>query len=107
MDHGKSGQEVEDVRAKLMCDILNASKEGNTKAELEKILGLSHQEVREITAELTDKGFLRQVAAESRRYITTEDGYKFLNASQLSDSSRESTLSNKEINDVLEQSQEE
>lgn len=93
MISGKIGDE----RTKLMREILEASKEASIKEELERRLGLSHQQMRDITAELTDKGFLRYV--EPGHYITTEDGYKFLNASRFADSS---IVSNKEMNDSLQ-----
>jgi predicted transcriptional regulator len=91
--------EIKDGRAKLMRKILEVSKEGNKKEELQRILGLSHRQLRDLTAELADKGFLRHV--KSRGYITTEKGYKFIDAS-LYAASRQSTLSNKEINDSLQ-----
>lgn len=72
-----------DERTKVMLQILDASRQGVEKESLEKMLGLSHQQVREITAELVDKGHLRYVG--DGLYMTTEDGYKFM---QLSGASR-------------------
>ena len=93
-----TGGKIEDGRAKLMREILGASREGIKKEELKRLLRLSHSQLRDLTAELADKGFLRYV--KQRGYITTEKGYKFIDAS-LSAASRQSTLSNKEINNLL------
>ena len=84
-----------DERTKLMLKILDVSKRGINKEELEKMLGLSHQQIRRITAELSDKGFLRYVG--EGRYMTADDGYKFMYAS--SAASHQNTPSNKEMND--------
>lgn len=84
-----------DERTKLMLQILDASRQGVAKESLEKILGLSHQQMRDITAELADKGFLRHVG--DGLYMTTEDGYRFMQSRAL----RPSLLSNEEINDSL------
>lgn len=53
--------------------------------------------MREITAELADNGFLRHIGDST--YMTTEDGYKFI---QLSAVSRQSLLSNDETSDSLQ-----
>jgi predicted transcriptional regulator len=67
-----------------MLQILAGSKSGASKEKLEKTLGLSHQQMRETTAELADKGFLRHVG--DGLYLTTEDGYKFIAASSIAES---------------------
>ena len=94
---------IEDERAKLMQEILRVSAKGITKVELERrYRKMSRQQIRNITAELTDKGFLSYL--EGGRYITTDEGYKFLNSLDLvtgSVQNRSSTLSNKEMNDLL------
>lgn len=89
---------VIDERTRLMLQILEASEQRVNKEELEKRLGLSHQQMQDITAELADKGFLRHVG--EGLYMTTEDGYKFIGASS---GQRPSILSNKEMNDLLPQ----
>jgi predicted transcriptional regulator len=70
---------MEDERTKTMLQIIKASKEGCTKVELGRRLSLSHSLLRNITAELAHKGFLKYIG--SGLYITTEDGYKFIDES--------------------------
>jgi predicted transcriptional regulator len=60
-------------RRKIMQDILESSKEGLTKQQMLVRSGLSYQQLREITAELADKKFLRYVESDET-YITTDKG---------------------------------
>ncbi|HJU34845.1 MAG TPA: winged helix-turn-helix domain-containing protein [Nitrososphaera sp.] len=75
----------EDQRTKIMQKILELSKQGLTKQGMLDKLGLSNQQLREITAELADKEFLRY-GEPGGAYITTDKGFEFLreieNASQ-------------------------
>ncbi|HEX7033077.1 MAG TPA: winged helix-turn-helix domain-containing protein [Nitrososphaera sp.] len=65
-----------DERTKTMHQILKACRNGATKVELARRLGLSRSLLRKMTAELTDKGFLLHIG--SGLYMTTDDGYKFI-----------------------------
>ena len=69
--------DANDERTKIMRDILESSKEGLTKQQLLDRSGLSYQQLREITAELADKKFLRYVESDGT-YITTDKGLRFL-----------------------------
>jgi predicted transcriptional regulator len=71
--------DANDERTKIMQDILESSKEGLTKQQLLDRSGLSYQQLREITAELADKKFLRYVESDET-YITTDKGLRFLEA---------------------------
>jgi predicted transcriptional regulator len=71
----------DDERTKIMQEILEPSKEGLTKLQMLDRLGLSYQQLREITAELADKKFLRYVEPDET-YITTDKGLKFLEATK-------------------------
>ena len=71
----------DDERTKIMQEILKSSKEGLTKQQMLDSSGLSYQQLREITAELADKQFLRYVEPDET-YITTEKGIKFLEATK-------------------------
>jgi predicted transcriptional regulator len=71
----------DDERTKIMQEILESSKEGLTKQQMLDRLGLSYQQLREITAELADKKFLRYVEPDET-YITTDKGLKFLEATK-------------------------
>ena len=71
--------DANDERTKIMQDILESSKEGLTKQQLLDRSGLSYQQLREITAELADKKFLRYVESDET-YITTDKGIRFLEA---------------------------
>jgi predicted transcriptional regulator len=90
---------VENQRTKLMTDILEESKEGLTKQEMLDKSGLSYQQLRDITAELTDKKFLRYNQSDET-YITTDKGYKFLQDMK-KETPESSLLSNEAINDQL------
>jgi predicted transcriptional regulator len=70
-----------DERTKIMRDLLESSKEGLTKQQLLDRSGLSYQQLREITAELADKKFLRYVESDET-YITTDKGHRFLEATK-------------------------
>jgi predicted transcriptional regulator len=65
--------DADDERTKIMQDILESSKEGLTKQHMLDRSGLSYQQLREITAELADKKFLRYVESDET-YITTDKG---------------------------------
>ena len=68
---------AESDRTKLMIKILEASTKGLTKQEMLDTSGLSHQQLRGITAELADKEYLRYNESDDS-YITTDKGYVFL-----------------------------
>lgn len=70
-----------DERTKIMQDILESLKEGLTKQQMLDRLGLSYQQLREITAELADRKFLRYVESDET-YITTDKGLRFLEATK-------------------------
>jgi predicted transcriptional regulator len=72
----------DDERTKMMLQILEASKNGSTKQRMlkeaqDKGVSLSHQQLRNITAELTDRELLRYSEMDGI-YITTDKGYQFL-----------------------------
>jgi predicted transcriptional regulator len=73
--------DADDERTKIMQDILESLKEGLTKQQMLDRLGLSYQQLREITAELADKKFLRYIEPYET-YITTDKGLKFLEATK-------------------------
>jgi predicted transcriptional regulator len=68
---------AESERTKLMRRILEASVKGLTKQEMLDTSGLSYQQLRDITAELADKEFLRYNESDDS-YMTTDKGYIFL-----------------------------
>jgi predicted transcriptional regulator len=70
-----------DERTKIMQEILESSREGLTKQQMLDRSGLSYQQLREITAELADKKFLRYIEP-NETYITTNKGLKFLEATK-------------------------
>ncbi|MDQ3852261.1 MAG: winged helix-turn-helix domain-containing protein [Thermoproteota archaeon] len=71
----------DDERTKIMQEILESSKEGLTKQQMLDRSGLSYQQLREITAELADKKFLRYIEPDET-YITTDKGLIFLDATK-------------------------
>ncbi len=71
----------DDERTKIMQEILESSKEGLTKQQMLDSSGLSYQQLRDITAELADKKFLRYVESDET-YITTDRGLRFLEATK-------------------------
>ena len=71
----------DDERTKIMQEILESSKEGLTKQQMLDSSGLSYQQLRDITAELADKKFLRYIEPDET-YITTDRGLKFLQATK-------------------------
>ena len=73
---------AEGERTKLMRRILEASVKGLTKQEMLDTSGLSYQQLRDITAELADKEFLRYNEYNDS-YITTDKGYVFLKMSKV------------------------
>jgi predicted transcriptional regulator len=72
---------ADDERTKIMQEILESSKEGLKKQQMLDRLGLSYQQLRDITAELADKKFLRYIEPDET-YITTDKGLKFLEATK-------------------------
>ena len=68
---------------KIIIEVLETTKAGATKAEIISMIpSLSHSQLRKITAELADKGYLRldpNDGNDSNRYITTHRGHRFLN----------------------------
>ena len=63
----------DDERTKIMQEIIESSKEGLTKQQMLDRSGLSYQQLREITAELADKMFLRYIEPDEM-YISVS-GY--------------------------------
>jgi AraC-like DNA-binding protein len=61
------------------ADILKVCKNGCTKEKIIEETHLSHDQLRRITAEMTDKQFLQYIE-HTRVYITTDKGYIFLNS---------------------------
>jgi predicted transcriptional regulator len=68
---------------KIIVKVLEAAKAGATKAEIiSNIPSLSSSQMRKITAELADKGYLQLDPNDDNngnRYITTHRGHLFLN----------------------------
>ena len=68
---------------KIIVKILETAKAGATKAELISMIpSLTHSQLRKITAELSDKGYLQLDPNDDNngnRYITTHRGHLFLN----------------------------
>jgi predicted transcriptional regulator len=60
----------------IMADILKVCKNGCTKEKIEET-NLSHDQLRRITAEIVDKGFLRYLEHQ-QVYMTSDKGYIFL-----------------------------
>lgn len=65
-----------DNRTGVIVQILDICKDGATKSSIKHKLSLSNSQLRRISAELVDKGFLQ--FSEPGIYITTHKGYKFL-----------------------------
>jgi predicted transcriptional regulator len=90
-----------DAKTKIMREILESSKEGLSKKDMLDNLGLSYQQLREITAELADKKFLRYSEPDGT-YITTDKGFKFLEITKDAEEKvNKSMLSNETTNDHL------
>lgn len=68
---------IDDVSL-ITANILKACKNGCTKEKIIEQTHLSHDQLRRITAEIVDKGFLRYIDHQ-QIYITTDKGYIFLN----------------------------
>lgn len=62
----------------ITANILEVCKNGCTKEKIIEQMYLSHDQLRRITAEIVDKGFLRYIEHQ-QIYITTDKGYIFLN----------------------------
>lgn len=60
----------------MIVHILNICKDGATKSAIMRRLSLSNSQLRRISAELVDKGFLQ--FREPDKYITANKGYEFL-----------------------------
>ena len=65
-----------DNRTSVIVQILDICKDGATKSAITHKLSLSNSQLRRISAELVDKGFLH--FSEPGIYITTNKGYEFL-----------------------------
>jgi predicted transcriptional regulator len=65
-----------DNRTSMIVQILDVCKDGATKSAIMHKLSLSNSQLRRISAELVDKGFLQ--FREPGIYITTDKGYEFL-----------------------------
>ena len=64
----------------MLVRVLEATVKGATKAEiLTKLPSLSSSQLRRISAELADKGYLRLDPNDNNRYVTTHRGYVYLN----------------------------
>jgi predicted transcriptional regulator len=63
----------------IMANILKVCKNGCTKEKIIEETNLSHDQLRRITAEIVDKGFLRYIEHQ-QVYITTDKGYIFLDS---------------------------
>ena len=60
----------------MLVRVLEATVKGATKAEiLTKLPSLSSSQLRRISAELADKGYLRLDPNDNNRYVTTHRGY--------------------------------
>jgi predicted transcriptional regulator len=70
----------DDESTTIMADILKVCKNGCTKEKIIEETHLSHDQLRRITAEMTDKEFLQYIEHQEV-YITTDKGYIFLNSS--------------------------
>jgi predicted transcriptional regulator len=68
---------IDDVSL-ITANILKVCKNGCTKEKIIEQTHLSHDQLRRITAEIVDKGFLRYIDHQ-QIYITTDKGYIFLN----------------------------
>src|SRR6187200_552871 len=66
-----------DESTTIMADILKVCKNGCTKEKIIEETHLSHDQLRRITAEMTDKEFLQYIEHQEV-YITTDKGYIFL-----------------------------
>jgi predicted transcriptional regulator len=64
----------------IIADILKVCKNGCTKEKIIEETHLSHDQLRRITAEMTDKEFLQYIE-HKQVHITTDKGYIFLNSS--------------------------
>jgi predicted transcriptional regulator len=62
----------------ITADILKVCKNGCTKEKIIEQTHLSRDQLRRISAEIVDKGFLRYIDHQ-QIYITTDKGYIFLN----------------------------
>jgi predicted transcriptional regulator len=65
-----------DNMTSMIVQILDIYKEGAAKYEIMHKLSLSNSQLRRISAELVDKGFLQ--FSEPGIFITTDKGYEFL-----------------------------
>lgn len=64
----------------MLVRVLEATGKGATKAEiLIELPSLSSSQLRRISAELADKGYLRLDPNDNNRYVTTHRGYVYLN----------------------------
>jgi DNA-binding IclR family transcriptional regulator len=64
----------------MLVRVLEATGKGATKAEiLTKLPSLPSSQLRRISAELADKGYLRLDPNDNNRYVTTHRGYVYLN----------------------------
>jgi predicted transcriptional regulator len=63
----------------IMADILKVCKNGCTKEKITEETNLSHDQLRRITAEIVDKGYLRYLEHQ-QVYMTTDKGYIFLDS---------------------------
>ncbi|MFY9798925.1 MAG: winged helix-turn-helix domain-containing protein [Candidatus Nitrosopolaris sp.] len=71
-----------DDASTIIADILKVCKNGCTKEKIIDETNLSHDQLRRITAEIVDKGFLRYLEHQ-QVYITTDKGYIFLDSRRI------------------------
>lgn len=65
----------------IVVRVLETTRVGATKAEiLAKLPSITSSQLRRISAELTDKGYLRPDPNDNNRYVTTHRGYVYLNS---------------------------
>jgi predicted transcriptional regulator len=65
-------------REEIIAQLLELSRTGTTKPKMKGSLSISPVVLRQILAEVVDKGYLRFVEPQ-QIYITTHRGLKFLN----------------------------
>jgi predicted transcriptional regulator len=65
-------------REEIIAQLLELAKRGTTKPKMKSSLSISPVVLRQILAEVVDRGFLRFVEPQ-QIYITTHRGLKFLN----------------------------
>ncbi|MGC1930786.1 MAG: winged helix-turn-helix domain-containing protein [Candidatus Nitrosopolaris sp.] len=70
---------IDEYASTIMSDILKVCKNGCKKEKMIEETHLSYDQLRRLTAEIVDKGFLRYIEHQ-QVYITTDKGYIFLDS---------------------------